>query len=132
MTPEVVPYWHEEGLRLNRGQGSAPRTLYLRLRRIVSLGTLVAVTVALITSLLYLAWIATIRSADQIAALSVGTFVVGLSCGFAAIMLTGSMIRAIRSARDGRALLAALLAGAFAIAAASAFAASNILGKLAA
>ena len=38
-----------------------------KMQETVSLGTLVAVTVALVTSLLYLAWIATIRSADQIA-----------------------------------------------------------------
>jgi hypothetical protein len=46
-------------------------------------------------------------------------------------MLTISMIRAIRGARDGRAMLAALLAGGFAIAAGIALGASDILGKLA-
>jgi hypothetical protein len=57
---------------------------------------------------------------------------VGLACAFAALMLAFSMIRAIRRAEDGRALLAALLAGGFAIAAAIALAASDVLGKLAA
>jgi hypothetical protein len=47
-------------------------------------------------------------------------------------MLAFSMIRAIRRAEDGRALLAALLAGGFAIAAALALAASDVLDKLAA
>ena len=45
--------------------------------------------------------------------------------------LSISMIRAIRSTRDGRAMLAALLAGGFAIAAGIALGASDILGKLA-
>jgi hypothetical protein len=110
---------------------SAPARLRNRLRGVVSLGTFVAVVVAVGVSLLYLAWVATIRNADQIGELSVGTFVVGLSCGFASAMLTISMIRAIRSGRDGRAMLAALLAGGFAIAAGLALGASDILGKLA-
>ena len=110
---------------------SAPARLRNRLRGVVSLGTFVAVVVAGGVSLLYLAWVATIRNSDQISELSVGTFVVGLSCGFASVMLTISMVRAIRSARDGRAMLAALLAGGFAIAAGLALGASDILGKLA-
>ena len=110
---------------------SAANSLRRRLRGVVSLGTFVAVVVAVGVSLLYLAWVATIRNSDQIGELSVGTFVVGLACGFAAVMLTISMIRAIRSARDGRAMLAALLAGGFAIAAGIALGASDILGKLA-
>jgi hypothetical protein len=110
---------------------SATARLRSRLRGVVSLGTFVAVVVAVGVSLLYLAWVATIRNADQIGELSVGTFVVGLSCAFAALMLTISMIRAIRGARDGRAMLAALLAGGFAIAAGIALGASNVLGKLA-
>jgi TRAP-type C4-dicarboxylate transport system permease small subunit len=110
---------------------SAVNSLRRRLRGVVSLGTFVAIVVAVGVSLLYLAWVATIRSSDQIGALSIGTFVVGLSCTFAALMLTTSMIRAIRSARDGRAMLAALLAGGFAIAAGIALGASNVLGQLA-
>ena len=77
-----------------------------RLRGVISLGTFVAVVVAVGVSLVYLAWVATIRNSEQIGELSVGTFVVGLSCAFASAMLTISMIRAIRSARDGRAMLA--------------------------
>ena len=110
---------------------SAPARLRSRLRGVVSLGTFVAVVVAVGVSLLYLAWVATIRNSDQIGELSVGTFVVGLACAFASVMLTISMIRAIRSARDGRAMLAALLAGGFAIAAGIALGASDVLGKLA-
>ena len=110
---------------------STPSRQRSRLRGIVSLGTFVAVVVAVGVSLLYLAWVATIRNAEQIGELSVGTFVVGLACAFAALMLTISMIRAIRSARDGRAMLAALLAGGFAIAAGIALGASDVLGKLA-
>ena len=110
---------------------SAPAKLRSRLRGVVSLGTFVAVVVAVGVSLLYLAWVATIRNSDQIGELSVGTSVVGISCAFATVMLTISMIRAIRGARDGRAMLAALLAGGFAIAAGIALGASNILGKLA-
>lgn len=110
---------------------SAPAKLRRRLRGVISLGTFVAVVTAVGISLLYLAWVATIRNSDQIGELSVGTFVVGLACAFAALMLTISMIRAIRGARDGRAMLAALLAGAFAIAAGLALGASNILGQLA-
>jgi len=87
--------------------------------------------VALGASLLYFLWVASIRNADQIGQLSIGTFVVGITCAFAALMLAFSMIRAIRRAEDGRALLAALLAGGFAIAAAAALAASDVLGKLA-
>ena len=102
-----------------------------RLRGVISLGTFVAVVVAVGVSLVYLAWVATIRNSEQIGELSVGTFVVGLSCAFASAMLTISMIRAIRGARDGRAMLAALLAGGFAIAAGIALGASDILGKLA-
>jgi uncharacterized membrane protein len=123
---KVVPYAHEE-----QAMKSAANSLRRRLRGVVSLGTFVAVVVAVGVSLLYLAWVATIRSSDQIGELSVGTFVVGLSCTFASVMLTISMIRAIRSARDGRAMLAALLAGGFAIAAGIALGASDILGKLA-
>jgi uncharacterized membrane protein len=110
---------------------SAQAKLRSRLRGVVSLGTFVAIVVAVGVSVLYLAWVATIRNADQIGELSVGTFVVGLACAFAALMLTVSMIRAIRSARDGRAMLAALLAGGFAIAAGIALGASNVLGSLA-
>jgi uncharacterized membrane protein len=106
-----------------------------RIRGVVSLGTGVAVVVAgggaRGASLLYFLWVASIRNADQIGQLSIGTFVVGIACAFAALMLAFSMIRAIRRAEDGRALLAALLAGGFAIAAAAALAASNVLGKLA-
>jgi len=107
------------------------RLLMKRLRRTASLGALVSVGVALFASTGYLAWVATIRSADQIASLAVGTTVVGASCVFAAVMLTGSMVRAIRNARDGRALIAALMAGGFAIAAAVAFAAATIFAQLA-
>ena len=103
-----------------------------RIRGVVSLGTGVAVSVALGSSLLYYLWVASIRDSEQIGQLSIGTFVVGLACAFAALMLAFSMIRAIRRAEDGRALLAALLAGGFAIAAALALAASDVLGKLAA
>ena len=103
-----------------------------RIRGVVSLGTGVAVLVALGLSLLYFLWVASIRNSDQIGQLSIGTLVVGLACAFAALMLAFSMIRAIRRAEDGRALLAALLAGGFAIAAALALAASDVLGKLAA
>jgi O-antigen/teichoic acid export membrane protein len=103
-----------------------------RIRGVVSLGTGVAVLVALGSSLLYFLWVASIRNSDQIGQLSIGTLVVGLACAFAALMLAFSMIRAIRRAEDGRALLAALLAGGFAIAAALALAASDVLGKLAA
>ena len=110
---------------------SAQAKLRSRLRGVVSLGTFVAIVVAVGVSVLYLAWVATIRNADQIGELSVGTFVVGLACAFAALMLAVSMIRAIRSARDGRAMLAALLAGGFAIAAGIALGASNVLGSLA-
>jgi len=110
---------------------SAPAKLRSRLRGVVSLGTFVAVVVAVGVSVLYLAWVATIRNSDQIGELSVGTRVVGLSCAIAALMLTISIVRAIRSARDGRAMLAALLAGGFAIAAGIALGASDILGKLA-
>jgi hypothetical protein len=99
---------------------------------VVSLGTGVAVLVALGSSLLYFLWVASIRNSDQIGQLSIGTLVVGLACAFAALMLALSMVRAIRRAEDGRALLAALLAGGFAIAAALALAASDVLGKLAA
>ncbi len=103
-----------------------------RIRGVVSLGTGVAVLVALGSSLIYFLWVASIRNSDQIGQLSIGTLVVGLACAFAALMLALSMIRAIRRAEDGRALLAALLAGGFAIAAALALAASDVLGKLAA
>lgn len=103
-----------------------------RIRGVISLGTGVAVLVALGSSLLYFLWVASIRNSDQIGQLSIGTLVVGLACAFAALMLAFSMIRAIRRAEDGRALLAALLAGGFAIAAALALAASDVLGKLAA
>ena len=103
-----------------------------RIRGVVSLGTGVAVAVALGASLLYFLWVASIRNSDQSGQLSIGTFVLGLACAFAALMLAFSMIRAIRRAEDGRALLAALLAGGFAIAAALALAASDVLGKLAA
>ena len=103
-----------------------------RIRGVVSLGTGVAVLVALGSSLLYFLWVASIRNSDQIGPLSIGTLVVGLACAFAALMLALSMVRAIRRAEDGRALLAALLAGGFAIAAALALAASDVLGKLAA
>ena len=103
-----------------------------RIRGVVSLGTSVAVLVALGSSLIYFLWVASIRNSDQIGQLSIGTLVVGLACAFAALMLALSMIRAIRRAEDGRALLAALLAGGFAIAAALALAASDVLGKLAA
>lgn len=103
-----------------------------RFRGVVSLGTGVAVLVALGSSLLYFLWVASIRNSDQIGQLSIGTLVVGLACAFAALMLAFSMVRAIRRAEDGRALLAALLAGGFAIAAALALAASDVLGKLAA
>ena len=103
-----------------------------RIRGVVSLGTGVAVSVALGSSLLYFLWVASIRDSEQIGQLSIGTVVVGLACAFAALMLAFSMIRAIRRAEDGRALLAALLAGGFAIAAALALAASDVLGKLAA
>jgi uncharacterized membrane protein len=103
-----------------------------RIRGVVSLGTGVAVLVALGSSLLYFLWVASIRNSDQIGQLSIGTLVVGLACAFAALMLALSMVRAIRRAEDGRALLAALLAGGFAIAAALALAASDVLGKLAA
>ena len=103
-----------------------------RIRGVVSLGTGVAVLVALGSSLLYFLWVASIRNSDQIGQLSIGTLVVGLACAFAALMLAFSMIRAIRRAEEGRALLAALLAGGFAIAAALALAASDVLGKLAA
>lgn len=103
-----------------------------RIRGVVSLGTGVAVSVALGSSLLYFLWVASIRNSDQIGQLSIGTLVVGLACAFAALMLAFSMVRAIRRAEDGRALLAALLAGGFAIAAALALAASDVLGKLAA
>ena len=102
-----------------------------RIRGVVSLGTGVAVIVALGASLLYFLWVASIRNADQIGQLSIGTLVVGVACAFASVMLAFSMIRAIRRAEDGRALLAALLAGGFAIAAALALAASDVLGKLA-
>lgn len=102
-----------------------------RIRGVISLGTGVAVVVALGASLIYFLWVASIRSADQIGQLSIGTLVVGIACAFAALMLAFSMIRAIRRAEDGRALLAALLGGGFAIAAAAAFAASNVLDKLA-
>lgn len=103
-----------------------------RIRGVVSLGTGVAVLVALGSSLLYFLWVASIRNSDQIGQLSIRTLVVGLACAFAALMLALSMVRAIRRAEDGRALLAALLAGGFAIAAALALAASDVLGKLAA
>lgn len=103
-----------------------------RIRGVVSLGTGVAVLVAIGSSLLYFLWVASIRNSDQIGQLSIGTLVVGLACAFAALMLALSMVRAIRRAEDGRALLAALLAGGFAIAAALALAASDVLGKLAA
>ena len=116
---KVVPY----------GDEPEPWTSYSR--RGLSLGTGVAVVVALGASLLYFLWVASIRNADQIGQLSIGTFVVGIACAFAALMLAFSMIRAIRRAEDGRALLAALLAGGFAIAAAAALAASDVLGKLA-
>ena len=102
-----------------------------RIRGVVSLGTGVAVIVALGASLLYFLWVASIRNADQIGQLSIGTLVIGIACAFAALMLALSMIRAIRRAEDGRALLAALLGGGFAIAAAAALAASDVLGKLA-
>ena len=102
-----------------------------RIRGVISLGTGVAVVVALGASLLYFLWVATIRNADQIGQLSIGTLLVGVACAFAAVMLVLSMIRAIRRAEDGRALLAALLGGGFAIAAAAALAASDVLGKLA-
>lgn len=87
---------------------------------------------ALGSSLLYFLWVASIRDSDQIGQLSIGSLVVGLACAFAALMLAFSMVRAIRRAEDGRALIAALLAGGFAIAAALALAASDVLGKLAA
>ena len=45
---------------------SAQAKLRSRLRGVVSLGTFVAVVVAVSVSLLYLAWVATIRNADQI------------------------------------------------------------------
>jgi uncharacterized membrane protein len=99
---------------------------------VVSLGTGVAVLIALGSSLLYFLWVATIRNSDQIGQLSIGAFVVGLACAFAAVMLAFSMVRAIRRAEDGRALLAALFAGGFAVATALALAASDVLGKLAA
>jgi len=72
-----------------------------RIRGVVSLGTGVAVVVALGASLLYFLWVASIRNADQIGQLSIGTLVVGI------------------------------LGGGFAIAAAAALAASDVLGKLA-
>lgn len=103
-----------------------------RVRGVVSLGTAVAVAVALGSSLLYFLWVASVRDSDQIGQLSIGSLVVGLACAFAALMLAFSMVRAIRRAEDGRALIAALLAGGFAIAAALALAASDVLGKLAA
>jgi uncharacterized membrane protein len=103
-----------------------------RVRGVVSLGTAVAVAVALGSSLLYFLWVASVRDSDQIGQLSIGSLVVGIACAFAALMLAFSMVRAIRRAEDGRALLAALLAGGFAIAAALALAASDVLGKLAA
>ena len=77
-----------------------------RIRGVISLGTGVAVVVALGASLIYFLWVASIRSADQIGQLSIGTLVVGIACAFAALMLAFSMIRAIRRAEDGRALLA--------------------------
>jgi TRAP-type C4-dicarboxylate transport system permease small subunit len=110
---------------------NASAKLRRRLRGVISLGTFVAVVVAVGVSLVYLAWVASIRNSDQIGELSIGTSVVGLSCAFASVMLMISMIRAIRGARDGRAMIAALLAGGFAIAAGIAFGASDILGKLA-
>jgi O-antigen/teichoic acid export membrane protein len=103
-----------------------------RIRGLISLGTGVAVIVALGASLIYFLWIASIRDSEQIGQLSIGTFVVGIACAFASLMLAFSMIRAMRRAEDGRALLAALLAGGFAIAAAAALAASDIFSKLAA
>ena len=86
---------------------------------------------ALGASLLYFLWVASIRNADQIGQLSIGPLVIGIACAFAALMLALSMIRAIRRAEDGRALLAALLGGGLAIAAAAALADSDVLGKLA-
>ena len=58
-----------------------------RIRGVVSLGTGVAVSVALGSSLLYFLWVASIRDSEQIGQLSIGTFVVGLACAFAALML---------------------------------------------
>lgn len=98
---------------------------------VVSFGTGVAVLIALGSSLLYIAWVASIRDADQIGQLSFATLVVGVSCAAASLMLALSMLRAMRRRADGRALLAALLSGGFAIAAAFALAASNVFGKLA-
>lgn len=98
---------------------------------VVSFGSGVAMLVALGSSLLYIAWVASIRDADQIGQLAVATIIVGGSCAFASLMLALSMLRAMRRRADGRALLAALLSGGFAIAAALALAASNVFGKLA-
>ena len=58
-----------------------------RIRGVISLGTGVAVVVALGASLLYFLWVASIRNADQIGQLSIGTLVVGIACAFAALML---------------------------------------------
>ena len=43
--------------------------------------------VALGSSLLYIAWVASIRNADQIGQLAVATLIVGASCAFASLML---------------------------------------------
>ena len=52
--------------------------------------------VALGSSLLYIAWVASIRNADQIGQLAFATIIVGGSCAFASLMLALSMIRAMR------------------------------------
>jgi len=128
--------WSHATLQTAIGRGDYPMHMSQnrsrRIRGVVSLGTGVAVVVALGASLIYFLWVASIRNADQIGQLSIGTLVVGVACAFAALALTLSMIRAMRRGEDGRALLAALLASGFAIAAAVALAASDVLGKLAA
>ncbi len=92
--------------------------------------TRITLAVALIGSLLYVAFALTVRDASQIPMLSSGAGVLGLVFGALAIGGAVSLYRAASAGQNGRAFGYAVLGGIAAVASAASLAAAVILARL--
>ena len=92
--------------------------------------TRVFLAIALLGSLLYLAFAVSVRDASQIPALASGALVLGLVFGMLATVGGIETYRAARANRPARSVIAAILGGVAGIAALACFAAAAILAIL--
>lgn len=88
-------------------------------------------TIALVGSVAYLAYVVTVRDASQIPLLASGAVVLGISFLALALYTAQAAWRAGMHGRGGRALLLGLVGGGAAMATAGAFAGAIILFQLA-